>query len=73
MATDSIIIQRAATIMKVLRLSAEPGMDEVAIKLNMTPTYDELKVAEAWAKAFVRAADTEKKVFEHAMEMRHGR
>lgn len=68
---DTALLSRAAGIMKALRLAAE-GLDEIAIKLGMTPNHDDLKVAEAWVKALHRASDTDKSVFNHAMEMRHG-
>lgn len=68
---DTALLSRAAGIMKALRLAAE-GLDEVAIKLNMTPDEEDLKVAEAWVQAFHRASDTNVSVFNHAMEMRRG-
>lgn len=68
---DTALLSRAAGIMKALRLAAE-GLDEIAIKLNMTPDDGDIKVAEAWVKAFHRASDTNMSVFNHAMEMRRG-
>jgi len=60
-------------VMKLLRLAQQPGMDAVAIKLNMEPTYEELKVAKAWADAFERVTDMDRKVFDIAADMEAGR
>lgn len=56
MSIDQRTIERAATIMKIIHLSGLPGMDEVAVKLNCGPTYDELEHAKRWARAFELAA-----------------
>jgi adenine/guanine phosphoribosyltransferase-like PRPP-binding protein len=71
--TDDVV-ERGATIVKALRLIDSPGMDEVAVKLNMVPTSDELQSARDWAEAFERAAlDKNIRAFDHAMEMRRAR
>lgn len=49
---DRQTIERAATIMKIIKLAGTPGMDSVAIKLNCGPTYQELEAAKMWARAF---------------------
>lgn len=67
------VIRRAATAMKALRLAATPGMDLVCLKLNMEPTYDELKTAKAWFTAFEKARDSEKRILEIAEEINYGR
>jgi hypothetical protein len=53
---DEKQIERAAKIMKIIRLSQSSGMDIVSIKLNCAPTYAEKEHARSWAKAFELAA-----------------
>jgi hypothetical protein len=61
-------IERAAKLMKVVRLARSPGMDVVSVKLNCSPTYDEIKIAERWAKAF-ELAQRDGSVFQYAEEL----
>jgi hypothetical protein len=45
-------IEKAAEMMKIISLAGQPGMDEIAIKLNCGPTYNEKEYAKRWARAF---------------------
>jgi hypothetical protein len=63
-------INLAGRMIKVLQLAGQPGMDEVAIKLNCGLTYDEQKRAEMWAKAF-EIAQKGGKLFDLAAELLH--
>jgi hypothetical protein len=56
-------IERAAKIVKIIYLASLPGMDEVAIKLNCGATYDEIRNAKRWARAFELASDAEESTF----------
>lgn len=70
MSEESQLIERAATVMKVLRLINMPGMDMVAVKLNMEPTHDELLVASAWREAFDQCAqEPQRRVLEIAEQL----
>lgn len=44
--------QRAAVIIKAFRLARTPGMDDIAIKLNMEPMHAEKQSALQWQRAF---------------------
>jgi hypothetical protein len=44
--------RRAGQMMKVIALARTPGMDSVAVRLNMGLTEAELAEARRWAKAF---------------------
>jgi len=67
---ESELIQRAAMVMKVLRLIAMPGMDMTAVKLNMQPTHDELLTATAWRAAFDQCGqEPQRKVLEIAEQL----
>ena len=61
---------RAAKMIKVLKLAAMPGMDEIAIKLNCGLTYDQAKEALLWSLAFDVAAIEDLPLFEAAAELR---
>lgn len=54
------IAERAARLMKIVRLARDPMMDAVAIKLNAQPTFEEKRTAERWRAAFDLAAQEEK-------------
>jgi hypothetical protein len=59
--------------MKALRLASQPGMDLVAVKLNMEPTYEELMHAQTWAAAFAQVVEhPEKKALDIAEELAAG-
>lgn len=60
-------IERAAKVMKVVRL-ANSGLDVVAVKLNCDPTYDEIKMAARWAKAF-EISQRAGSIFQYAEEL----
>jgi hypothetical protein len=63
-------IERAARAIKVIHLAGQPGMDEVAIKLNCGLTWDERRQAEMWAKAFdLAATQPDLKLFDLAAEL----
>jgi hypothetical protein len=49
-------VEKAARLIKIIKLSTTPGMDAIAVKLSCEPTYNELQVAEQWARAFEIAA-----------------
>jgi hypothetical protein len=59
-------IERAGQIIKILYLANQPGMDETAIKLNCGLTYDEMRGAKRWARAFELAAQEDANLFEIA-------
>lgn len=61
-------IKKAGQILKVIHLANSPGMDEVAIKLNMGLTYDEEQAAKRWAAAF-ELATSDKSIFEAAQQL----
>lgn len=50
--TRQAAIEKAAKVYKLAILRKTPGMDDVALALNCEPTYQELKVAEAWYHIF---------------------
>jgi hypothetical protein len=60
---------RGGQLIKILYLSNQPGMDEIAIKLNCGLTYDEERAAEKWFRAFALARDAERRLFEMAAEL----
>jgi hypothetical protein len=66
--TQDSIVEKAATMMKIIHLTRLPGMDEVAIKLNCRPTEAEKQVALEWARAF-RLATTDKTPWQCAVEL----
>jgi hypothetical protein len=59
-------IYRAASAMKAIRLAGSPGMDGVAIKLNMGATREELEYARMWALALGLATRSD---FPRAMDI----
>lgn len=69
---DTTTIRRAATVMKILRLAQQPGMDTVAVKLNMEPTHDELFVAKTWALALEQCANSALSVLDIADRINTG-
>ena len=58
----------AGRIIKVVQLCGEPGMDEIAVKLNCGLTYDEQQHARRWAFAF-ELAQKGGKLFDLAAEL----
>lgn len=50
-------IERAAELLKILRLVNTPGMDMLAVRLNCAPTHDEIVQAVSWARAFEIASE----------------
>jgi hypothetical protein len=61
-------IERAGRLIKILHLVGQPGMDEVAVKLNCGLTYSEMNQAKLWARAF-QLAQTEGGLFEQAARL----
>jgi hypothetical protein len=61
-------IELAAKIVKIVSLASNPMMDEVAVKLNAGPTYNEIRKARYWAKAF-ELAERGGDAFELAAEL----
>lgn len=53
------LAERAARLMKIVRLARNPMLDAVAIKLNAQPTSEEIRTAERWRAAFDLAAQQE--------------
>jgi hypothetical protein len=50
--SDNAIYERAAELVKVLRLSHGPGHDKVSVMLNREPTREEVEEAHMWHAAF---------------------
>jgi hypothetical protein len=66
---ETKIAHRAGQIIKILYLANQPGMDEVAIKLNCGLTWDEKRAAEKWAIAFQLARLSDRKIFDLAADL----
>jgi len=62
------VIERAAEMIKIIHLAGSPGMDAIAIKLNCGATYEELRVAKRWARAF-ELAEIDGNLFELAQRL----
>lgn len=59
-------INKAAMAMKAIRLASHPGMDSVAIKLNMVVNREDLEYARLWATALGLATRSD---FPRAMDI----
>lgn len=60
--------EKAARILKLCKLAANPMMDNVAIRLNAEPTYAEMQQARLWEKAF-ELADNRLSVNDAAIQL----
>ncbi len=61
--------ERAAEIVKMVKLASMPEMDEVAIMLNRKPTYDEINQMAFYHKALQLAAEISKPISDLAVEL----
>ena len=62
------VAHRGGQLIKIVYLAGEPGMDEIAIKLNCGLTWNEERAAEKWFRAF-ELARTDGKLFDLAAEL----
>jgi hypothetical protein len=61
-------IERGGRLIKILRLAKDPAMDEVALKLNSSLTWQEREEAERWFRAF-RLGATKANLFKLAVKL----
>jgi hypothetical protein len=67
--SNDTLITRAAKLVKIVRLAGEPGHDEVSIRLNCEPNWQEVRIAKMWATAFELAKDEGKATFDLALKL----